>query len=443
MKKNSFWVLFIGGLLLTQVLPSQVLADESTTSSASSKQVAPQVRQKVASALGSDALTEALSSYLKKVDKSLTQAQQESLTEHLKNLIKQLQTQGWTDDAIAYGFFEELSSKGNLSQLKAVSDQTYEKSQIFGSQTFQALWFAQADQLSSTDARQALALVYQLVGLPSDLSGKQEETRQLIARFSDDLDPASSFWDSFSQVVQTAFPKKTLSEETDIARKTHQFRYVISAQQAQWVRQNYGKSSQSDKDALARYLATKDEKDTIGEVIGIDRYDYDASFDLTESSRLHNKIALEASQFGRDIVVYPDYTMSSSIKIVMDFHTEFIINSQGQFLNEIDPDLDTEVGIVNGASFNYADANDATHRRLDVKPVAPNDPSFRKDLGSLSYHYKAPNKLKYIWQENDRLLWENSYFNKEGNFSRDGKSAASLVKESAKSFKKLIERYRK
>ncbi|MGT2913661.1 DUF3114 domain-containing protein [Streptococcus criceti] len=47
--------------------------------------------------------------------------------------------------------------------------------------------------------------------------------------------------------------------------KVHQFRYVISAQQAQWVRDNYKKDGMTDEEALAAYLSTLKEGDDSGE----------------------------------------------------------------------------------------------------------------------------------------------------------------------------------
>mgnify|MGYP002225669906 FL=1 len=41
----------------------------------------------------------------------------------------------------------------------------------------------------------------------------------------------------------------------------------------------------------------------------------------------------------------------------MGFHTEFILDSQGRFANEIDPQGTNHNGIINGASFNYANQN--------------------------------------------------------------------------------------
>ncbi|MBM7642348.1 DUF3114 domain-containing protein [Streptococcus loxodontisalivarius] len=386
----------------------------------------------------------AIASHLKLLPKALSDSDKDSLKSQLEAASQSLSQDGWSYISIADGFIDGLSKKGDLASLqKDLSDQL-SQTKRFGSSSFQNMWYAQVYQvLGEKEAQQLLTVSYQNMALPNNLSGDNQETARLVASFSDDLEPASDFWDSFSEVVKKAFPKRSLSKKTSLARMTHQFRYVISAQQAQWVRTNYGKDGETDKQALARYLATKDEKNSVSEALGIDGYDYDVTYDLGESSRLHNKVSVQLGQFGDGVVVYPNYTMSTNIKIVMDFHTEFILNSQGEFLNEVDPEGASETGIINGASFNYASANDAAHIRLDVKPVGPNDPTFRIEANRQTYTYKSPNKLKYSWQESDKLQWANSYYNKEGYYSQKGKSAASLVKSSANSFKKMIEGYRK
>ena len=69
-----------------------------------------------------------------------------------------------------------------------------------------------------------------------------------------------------------------------------------------------------------------------------------------------------------------------NIKILLDFHTEFILDQQGRFLNIMDPEGTSQNGLVNGASFNYGDrnrpGNRASHTRYDVKTPAVWDPLF-------------------------------------------------------------------
>ena len=51
-----------------------------------------------------------------------------------------------------------------------------------------------------------------------------------------------------------------------------------------------------------------------------------------------------------------------NFKVLLNFHTEYILDQGGQFLNEVDPNQISENGIVNGASFNYGLAKGRTHK---------------------------------------------------------------------------------
>ena len=44
---------------------------------------------------------------------------------------------------------------------------------------------------------------------------------------------------------------------------------------------------------------------------------------------------------------------TSQFQVLLNFHTEYIFDQAGHFLNEVDPVEISENGIVNGASFNY------------------------------------------------------------------------------------------
>ncbi len=71
------------------------------------------------------------------------------------------------------------------------------------------------------------------------------------------------------------------------------------------------------------------------------------SYRLRESARLHNK-----QLFGKK----NQKTLPVNMKILIHFHSEFILNQDGQFalILEERPHVN---GVVNGASFNYARAN--------------------------------------------------------------------------------------
>ena len=58
--------------------------------------------------------------------------------------------------------------------------------------------------------------------MPSDLSGTCEETAFLLSRMAPDCPPGSDFWKAFSRVVQVAFEKDPLADQSgDPVSYTH------------------------------------------------------------------------------------------------------------------------------------------------------------------------------------------------------------------------------
>lgn len=150
-------------------------------------------------------------------------------------------------------------------------------------------------------------------------------------------------------------------------------------------------------------------------------------FDMTESSRLHNKLPKVAIE---------GYQLPVNMKIVMGFHTEFILDSFGRFANEIDPQGVSHNGIINGASFNYANANDKRHRELDILPISVHDPIFRKKiLANDGNAFQAPKLARR--KDAD---WALSYFNKKGYFAKNGRSLNKEVSRHRKAFIKDLKK---
>lgn len=287
---------------------------------------------------------------------------------------------------------------------------------LIGDEKFLDYWENSRSNLSMSSARDLLKWLMELVEMPAELTGNLVETRYLLNRFSLDLHPDHPFWFQLSQLVQVAFPNQSLSETTYLARQVHQFRYVISAFQAQWVRQHF--SEKTDRQSLLCYLKGK-------KMRRFWRRQFD--FDMTESSRLHNKLPK---------VAIKGYQLPVNMKIVMGFHTEFILDSFGRFANEIDPQGVSHNGIINGASFNYANANDKRHRELDILPISVHDPVFRKKiLANDGNAFQAPKLARR--KDAD---WALSYFNKKGYFAKNGRSLNKEVSRHRKAFIKDLKK---
>lgn len=218
-------------------------------------------------------------------------------------------------------------------------------------------------------------------------------------------------------MVQVAFAQDPLASKAGdqlLKRQVHQFRYLLSAYQAQWIREHYARAGQTDEEALQAYL-----QETKG--IKIDAY---------AAARLHNKVYVD--QDGQ--LAFPSRAQAQlNFKVLLNFHTEYILDQGGQFLNEVDPYQISENGIVNGASFNYGLAKGHTHKDLDIDPVKPWDPAFRKKV-------LYQQGVRYLAPKNDRSI--EGYWSRKGTFAQGGKSYKQQVAKRVRSFLRGIPRLR-
>lgn len=282
-----------------------------------------------------------------------------------------------------------------------------------GDKDFFYFWENSKAASTSDKARLVLQELMDILEMPEELSGEISQTRKLLNQFSDNLSPNHLFWSELARLVQVAYPGESMTEDNLLSHQVHQFRYVISAYQAQWVREEF--PAKSDWQSMLTYLKDKKERRFWRR-----RFD----FDLTESARLHNKAPKH---------VILGFELPINLKILLAFHTEFILDSRGHFANEIDPQGQTHNGIINGASFNYANHNDQRHYELDVAAIKRHDPLFRKRiLANQGNTFLAPLWIKCRRHED----WERSYFNKKGHYARQGRSSYQMVKQ-------LIQRFRK
>lgn len=304
-------------------------------------------------------------------------------------------------------------------QAEKDAGQAFYQSQLFGSQLFQDMWTLASRVRNAEEAEALLELAMQVTGMPEELLGSPEEAQELLEHFAD-IAPASPFWRTFSLTVQTAFPEDSFTSRGGnerLKRQIHQFRYVISAQQAQWVRQHFKQTGMTDADALATYF----------------RSDQSLNYAVGPSARLHNKAFINRQTCPPKIVYPSGQTYQANFKVLMDFHTEFILDCDGNFLNELDPDGMTVNGIVNGASFNYGDddtaLNEQAHSRYDVRPPGVWDPAYRD--------YVVRNQgCRFVAPKYDKS--ENGYLSKDGFYAREGKSAKDYVDQACRDFERLV-----
>lgn len=328
--------------------------------------------------------------------------------------IKALQKEDWIDKSIREAYLPTLTflradGKPDLRTYK----QHFEDSQHIASPLFKQMWQRQVKMTSAQEAQKSLIFLTNYLHMPVELKGTNKETKQLLAKFDPNLSPTDEFWDQVALLVQTAYPDDSFAQTSPLANQIHQLRYVISAQQANWVRQHFRGPKDRDADALAKYLTKLDEQD----------------YSLTESSRYHNKVAIEVDAQGKKVPKYSDNVQQSNFKVLVHFHSEFILSEAGHFLNEIDIEKRSRNSIVNSASFNYANQNDDLHRRLDINPINNHEPAFALLAMTDGNHFFVEPSRKQQKDKRNKI------------FARKGKSSKQLTKEAAQNFQKLIRSY--
>ncbi|RSI05330.1 Ribonuclease [Streptococcus sanguinis] len=356
----------------------------------------------------------------------------------LRSQVARLESDGWSKEAIKIGYLEnvKVSYDPRLEQsIQKQLGESYKIARTFGSPVFQKMFSIDSEKADTPEkAKTVLQISMRYAGMPSELSGDTEETKRLVGSIDSSLAPHDVFWASFSETVRKAYPGDEFAKASDMGdlkRQTHQFRYVISAQQAQWVREHYRKDGMTDEDALVAYAKDHPELE----------------FEAGPSARLHNKAYYDADA---DKIVYPNDTKNpehvqkeqANYKVLLGFRTEFILSKDGNFLNEIDAEGATENGIVNGASFNYGE-DGSSHKNLDMDTPAVWDPKFRQEIINNIYDnekhkYVSPNKIQKESDATKDSPWSNSYYNNTGRYGVNGKKYKDLIDKEVQEFKERV-----
>ena len=324
----------------------------------------------------------------------------------------ELQALGWSQATLDKVFLAEMVSLPYESTRQSLFEEAF----LFGSPFFQKLWSFECRVAQPQQAEKLLELAMLYMDMPDELSGEAAEITKLLSHMHPNLSPHTPFWRQFCHTIRQAFSPADFIADSGNQRlkgQLHQFRYVISSQQAQWVREHFRKSGMTDGQALVAYFQAHPDLDC----------------QLWESSRLHNKAFVD-----EDKVIYPDQQpYQANIKILHRFHTEFILDREGQFLNTLDPEGSSQNGLVNGASFNYGEKpslfNHSSHYYYDVKSPAQWDPQFRRlAIRNGGQAFKAP--------QNTRGLA--GYHTAKSCYALAGKSVKSQVDAQVKDFEKSL-----
>ncbi|HFH9838917.1 TPA: DUF3114 domain-containing protein [Streptococcus suis] len=327
-----------------------------------------------------------------------------------------LKESGWSDKAIRKAFLSHLHRLPK-EDISIFTNNFTAEAVVFASASFYQLLRAESPYLTQEKAQCLLEGMMENLAFQEELD--HSHLTDLLEKIDCNCPPHHPFWRHFAGLVNRAFPEQQLAKNGTLNRKVHQLRYLISYQQASWVRQHYGQGK-TDWQALIAYL------------LGLPRW----SYRLRQSTRLHNK-----QGFGQSSAE----TLPINLKVLIGFHSEFILAQDGQFALILD-EKPSKNGVVNGASFNYASANNKRHAQLDMAPVGPHDPAFRKKMiRSKARTYLSPTRNRRYQSRKSQLAWEQSFFNPQGVFSFRGNSRADLVAGLRKRFSKdmRLEMYQK
>ncbi|HFI0144783.1 TPA: DUF3114 domain-containing protein [Streptococcus suis] len=329
--------------------------------------------------------------------------------EPVQQAVRKLRKGDWSDKAIQKAFISHLHRLPK-EEMSIFTNNFTAEAVVFASASFYQLLRAESPYLTQEKAQHLLEGIMENLAFPVELD--YSHLPDLLEKMERNCPPHHPLWRYFAGLVDRAFPEQQLAGHGNLNRQIHQLRYLISYQQASWVRQHYGQGK-TDWQALVAYLAS------------LPRW----SYRLRESARLHNK-----QGFGRSRAE----TLPINLKVLIGFHSEFILAQDGQFALILD-EKPSENGVVNGASFNYASANNKRHAQLDMAPVGPHDPAFRKKtIRSKARTYLSPSRIFKHQVKRHQTAWEQSYFNPQGDFSRKGHSRAGLVAGLSKRFAKDI-----
>ncbi|HFI0423524.1 TPA: DUF3114 domain-containing protein [Streptococcus suis] len=320
-----------------------------------------------------------------------------------------LKESGWSDKAIQKAFLKPLI-RLSKEEMSIFTNNFTAEAVVFASASFYQLLRVESLNLTQDKAQRLLEGIMENLAFPVELD--YSHLPDLLEKIDCNCPPHHPFWRYFAGLVDRAFPEQQLAEHGNLNRQVHQLRYLISYQQASWVRQHYGQGK-TDWQALVAYLAS------------LPLW----SYRLRESARLHNK-----QVFGQSRAEI----LPINLKVLIGFHSEFILAQDGQFALILD-EKPSKNGVVNGASFNYASANNKRHAQLDMAPVGLHDPAFRKKMiRSKARTYLSPRRIFKHQGKQHQTAWEQSYFNPNGVFSFRGNSRAGLVAGLSKRFAKDI-----
>lgn len=293
----------------------------------------------------------------------------------------------------------------SLKEAREKEEELLNQSRLVGSGIYTKMF-----RSSNQTASEKIVLLLEQLG-----AQLEKGTLQLHGPYKIDpeLAPHDSFLSLLAKTVQQAYQKEVLADA-----RVHQLRMYLDRQNIHYIREHFSQPGQTDEAALAAYVRAPKKAGGLG-----------GQKLLAERARFHNKYKTHYSAGNEN-----------RKRLTPDFHSEFILDSNGKFVSQWNVLETDDTGklitdffyykkrfpsysewhyfqqqILNGESFNYADRNDDTHRRLDSLPPSRLDYPLRKKLAE---DWNNPqNKIEYHWRKVDR---------KPGKYSRRGVSLKKI-----------------
>ncbi|EHI74161.1 Protein of uncharacterised function (DUF3114) [Streptococcus criceti] len=243
-------------------------------------------------------------------------------------------------------------------------------------------------------------MIYKVLGAKVDENGFLQMTNMKITdsdqqgayKFTTNMDDALDFDNTFSDIVQGAYPKglptnlKEGSQDFTRAQETHQFRYYMDKKNNDALRAAYPEAA-NDLERIKKYNAAHPHHQFKG-----------------EKARYHNKYQGEPKDYKDHFEKYGEN--SKYVSSGDGFYTEFVVDKNGNLVTqwnayEIDENgnvnsdpnkqytKEEQMQLVDGNSVNYAESSDKGkhHGALDSDPVSKYDPEVRNKVGS---KWKSP-----------------------------------------------------
>lgn len=330
----------------------------------------------------------------------------EEYLDMLRDITKEVEAQrgyGW-DPKATNCYVKKLNdalADSDGSDYSEIISNIHDESTMVGSDVYTDMLKA-----SGLSDKEKADLVIDQMGGTIDENGMLQLTGDF--KFDPNMPPHADFYDVLSDCVTNSYGKKGADYDGADVQKIHQLRYYIDYQNITYIREHYKGEGMTDEDALRAYVF--DENGLNGDLMD------------AEPARYHNKFPTTTT--------YEEYyggREQNRKRLTPDFHSEFIIDGNGDFVSQwnvlewnddgtVISDYqyyydeyngenasskpytwdEAKMQVANTESFNYADSNGDVHEIIDSGVVNDNDPNYRQNMREgLASPEKGQYKQKY------------------------------------------------